>query len=142
MIANHRARRAERSLPRLPAIAAFATFVALAAFVLSSSPQPACAQSVSTQEQTAAGREAAAAFQARCSFCHGDHGEGSDVGASLGVPDLRSPAIRKQTDAALKTILREGKDNMPAFGKSYSDATLDALIRTIRKLSDAATLTH
>ena len=142
MTGNHRARQLKHRLTRLMPTAVIMGLILLAAFVSSAPSHTVRAQSAPTAVEIDADRQADAAFQSRCSFCHGEHGEGSDVGQTLGIPDLRSLAVQKQTDAALKTILREGKGNMPPFGKSYPDETLDGLIRIVRKLSDTRPLTH
>src|SRR5207244_9189617 len=34
-----------------------------------------------------------ATFRAKCAMCHGQDGGGSEVGKSMNVPDLRSPAV-------------------------------------------------
>ena len=55
-------------------------------------------------------------FQARCSTCHAEHaGEGSEVGASLNVPDLRSQSVQQLNDDQLRRIIQEGKGDMPRF---------------------------
>ncbi len=142
MIARYRARQLKDMLPRLMTTAVIVSLIVLVALISSAPSRTVQAQSTSMPEKTSPDREAKAAFQGRCSFCHGERGEGSDVGMSLGVPDLHSLAVQKQSDAALKTILREGKGNMPAFGKSYSDATLDALIGIIRRFGDPPSASH
>jgi hypothetical protein len=52
-------------------------------------------------------QEANEIFQARCSTCHAEHGEGSEVGASLNVPDLRSPRVQKDDDAFLRQFIKK-----------------------------------
>jgi cytochrome c553 len=34
-----------------------------------------------------------ATFRTKCAMCHGPDGSGSEVGKSMNVPDLRSPAV-------------------------------------------------
>lgn len=74
-------------------------------------------------------------FQARCSTCHAEHGEGSEVGASLNVPDLRSPFVQKNADAQLRQIIRNGKGNMPSFGRDFSDSQIDRILALIRSFA-------
>jgi mono/diheme cytochrome c family protein len=76
--------------------------------------------------------EAEETFQARCSTCHAKHGEGSEVGASLNVPDLRSAYVQKNSDAKLRQIIKNGKGNMPAFGRDFSEQQIDRIIQLVR----------
>jgi mono/diheme cytochrome c family protein len=80
-------------------------------------------------------QETAETFQARCSTCHAEHGEGSEVGASLNVPDLRSANVQKNDDAVLRQIIKSGKGNMPAFGRDFSDREVGRLIALVRSFS-------
>ncbi|KAA6456693.1 cytochrome c [Acidobacteria bacterium AB60] len=79
--------------------------------------------------------EAEKTFQTRCSTCHAEHGEGSEVGASLNVPDLRSPFVQKSSDAQLHQIIKNGKGNMPMFGRDFSDPQIDRIIELIRSFA-------
>jgi mono/diheme cytochrome c family protein len=79
--------------------------------------------------------EAKLTFQARCSTCHAEHGEGSEVGASLNVPDLRSPFVQKNSDAQLHQIIKNGKGNMPVFGRDFSDSQIDRILELIRSFA-------
>ena len=40
-----------------------------------------------------------ATFRTKCATCHGPDGSGSEVGKTMNVPDLRSPAVQKRPDA-------------------------------------------
>jgi mono/diheme cytochrome c family protein len=93
---------------------------------LASSPQP------SPQQPS---RDADEIFQARCSTCHAEHGEGSEVGASLNVPDLRSARVQKNDDAFLRQFIKNGKNNMPAFGRDFPDQQIDSFIRLVRSFA-------
>jgi mono/diheme cytochrome c family protein len=77
-------------------------------------------------------QEAEETFQARCSTCHAEHGEGSEVGASLNVPDLRSASVQKNADAELRRVITNGRSNMPAFGRDFSDPQIDQILQLIR----------
>jgi len=85
-------------------------------------------------------QEAEETFQARCSTCHAEHGEGSEVGASLNVPDLRSPRVQKNDDAFLRQFIKNGKNNMPAFGRDFSDQQIDSIIRLVRSFAGESNL--
>jgi mono/diheme cytochrome c family protein len=87
------------------------------------------AQQASTQTPA---QEAGETFQARCSTCHAEHGEGSEVGASLNVPDLRSAEVQKIEDSQLRQIIKKGRGNMPSFGRDFSDQEIDRILHLIR----------
>ena len=61
----------------------------------------------------------AALFKTKCSVCHGADGKGATaVGKADKVQDLGSADVQQQSDAALSAIISNGKDKMPAYGKS------------------------
>jgi len=74
-------------------------------------------------------------FIARCSTCHAEHGEGSEVGASLNVPDLRSPRIQKLDDATLRQIIKDGRGDMPKFRRDFSEEEINRLIQLVRSFA-------
>lgn len=92
-----------------------------------------------TQSQQASGQttaqEADETFQARCSTCHAEHGEGSEVGASLNVPDLRSAEVQNNADDLLRRVIKNGRGNMPAFGRDFSDKQIDRILLLIRSFA-------
>jgi mono/diheme cytochrome c family protein len=92
------------------------------------------AQSQQASRQTTA-QEADETFQARCSTCHAEHGEGSEVGASLNVPDLRSAEVQNNTDDFLRRVIKNGRGNMPAFGRDFSDQQIDRILLLIRSFA-------
>jgi cytochrome c6 len=77
---------------------------------------------------------AKATFQAKCAMCHGPDGAGSEVGKSMNVPDLRSPAVQKLPDAQLAQVIADGKGGMPAFKGSLSEEQIHGLVSYIRSL--------
>ena len=74
-------------------------------------------------------------FAAKCAVCHGQDGGGSQVGKTMNVPDLRSPAVQKQTDAELAQIISDGRGGMPSFKGSLSDDQIHGLVTHIRSLA-------
>jgi len=99
-------------------------FTGLALFVVSivqASPGPDSAASVAT-------------FRTKCAMCHGPDGSGSEVGKSMNVPDLRSPAVQKVPDAELAQIISDGKGGMPPFKNSLSTDQVHSLVAHIRSL--------
>jgi mono/diheme cytochrome c family protein len=83
----------------------------------------------------ATAQEAEETFQIRCSTCHAEHGEGSEVGASLNVPDLRSASVQKNADAELRQVIKNGRGNMPAFGRDFSDQQIDRILQLVRRFA-------
>ena len=75
-----------------------------------------------------------ATFRTKCAMCHGPDGGGSEVGKSMNVPDLRSPAVQKLPDAQIVQIISDGKGGMPSFKGSLSDVQIHALVVHIRSL--------
>jgi cytochrome c6 len=71
-------------------------------------------------------------FNQTCASCHGKDGAGTPVGKSLNVPDLGSDAVQNKPDAELRQIISDGKNNMPPFKASLSEAQIDSLVAYIR----------
>jgi len=78
--------------------------------------------------------DASATYRTKCVMCHGPDGAGSQVGKSMNVPDLRSPAVQKLPDAQLAQIISEGKGGMPPFKSSLSEDQIHSLVSHIRTL--------
>ncbi len=78
--------------------------------------------------------DASATYRTKCVMCHGPDGAGSQVGKSMNVPDLRSPAVQKLPDAQLTQIISEGKGGMPPFKSSLSEDQIHSLVSHIRTL--------
>ena len=101
-----------------------ALFVGLTFFVASivrANPDPDSAASSAT-------------FRTKCAMCHGQDGSGSEVGKSMNVPDLRSPAVQKLPDAQLAQIISDGRGGMPSFKNSLSEDQVHSLVAHIRSL--------
>jgi cytochrome c6 len=75
-----------------------------------------------------------ATFRTKCAMCHGPDGSGSEVGKSMNVPDLRSPAVQKLPDAQLAQIISDGKGGMPSFKNSLTEDQVHSLVAHIRSL--------
>jgi cytochrome c6 len=100
----------------------FSAFVAvLALFVIAPS---------ATRAQSAAGT-----YKAKCASCHGADGKGTTgIGKTLGVHDFGSDQVVKESDADLITIVTNGKNKMPAYGKSLKDTDIKDLVAYVREL--------
>src|SRR6202161_1621101 len=58
---------------------------------------------------SAQAQDAGALFKAKCSTCHAADGSGStQMGKTLGAPDLRSDEVQKKTDAQLIDAVTNG----------------------------------
>lgn len=86
-------------------------------------------------EQGGVGRAAAALWNVSCAGCHGRDGKGQGAGRPPGVqlPDFTSAEFQKQrTDEQLVTVIKAGKNLMPAFGKQLNEQGLAALLAHVR----------
>lgn len=71
-------------------------------------------------------------FKANCVVCHGDDGAGTATGRALNAPDLHSEAVQKLTDAQITDQINNGKNNMPPFRNSLSQAQIKQLVSYVR----------
>jgi cytochrome c6 len=78
--------------------------------------------------------DTAAVFKAKCETCHGKDGSGNtDMGKMTKAKDLRSPEVKKMTDAQLEETITKGKgDTMPAYKGKLTDAQIKALVTYVR----------
>lgn len=111
------------SLPRSKFLSILFVFVAGIVFVL----LPAQAENTPN--------DGASLFKAKCAMCHGPDGGGkTPMGQKLGVRDLRSDEVQKQSDADLTHLIGQGKGKMPAFGKTLSEEQIKSLVAHLREL--------
>ena len=89
---------------------------------------------VSTSAQA---QDAGALFKAKCSTCHAADGSGNtQMGKTLGVPDLHSDEVQKKTDAQLIDAVTNGSGKkMPAYKGKLTDAQIKDLVGYIRGLA-------
>lgn len=82
----------------------------------------------------AAFADGAAIYKTKCTPCHGADGSGqTPVGKNLKVRDLRSPEVRKLSDAEITTVLTDGKGKMPKSKLEAADVkAVIAYIRTLK----------
>ena len=82
-------------------------------------------------------QDGAALYKAKCSVCHADDGSGSGAtGKQLGVKDLRSDDVQKQTDAQLTDAITNGMGKkMPAYKGKITDDQIKGLVAYIRELA-------
>ncbi len=80
-------------------------------------------------------QDSEALYKSKCAACHGPDGAGATAaGQKLGAKDFRSPAVTAMTDTELLDITKNGKEKMPAYGKSLTDDQIKSLIKYIRTL--------
>src|SRR5213592_1917457 len=93
-----------------------------------------CSMLLALAIPVAAHADGAATFKTKCAPCHGADGSGqTPVGKNLKVRDLRSPEVKKLTDAELTKVLSEGKGKMPASKLSADDMkAVVAFLRTLK----------
>jgi len=91
------------------------------------------------RDQTPVGR-GRRVFQRTCSGCHGPDGRGvMRLGLAKAPRDLTDPQFHAQvTDEQLRSVIRTGKGQMPAFGGLMGDADLADVIVFIRTLPPGA----
>src|SRR5260370_29694082 len=52
-------------------------------------------------------------FRSKCAMCHGPDGAGSEVGKSLNIPHVRSPAVQNLANAQLFELSSNGPGGLP-----------------------------
>ena len=78
----------------------------------------------------------AVTFKTKCALCHGLDGSGNTAtGKAMKVRDLGSAEVQKMTDAQLNTLIRKGKNKMPAFGGSLNAEQIKGLVAHLRSLA-------
>lgn len=85
----------------------------------------------------AVAQDASALYKTKCVACHGPDGSGSATGTKLGVHDFHSADVQKQSDADLTGIISNGKNKMPAYGKSLKAEDITGLVAYIRSQAAA-----
>jgi cytochrome c6 len=74
-----------------------------------------------------------ALFKAKCAACHGADGKGETaIGKTNKMNDLGSADVQKQSDADLTATITNGKNKMPAYGKSLKPDQIKDLVAYIR----------
>jgi len=71
-------------------------------------------------------------FTQTCSLCHGSDGRGTDRAPTM----VNSTHIQSMSDSDMATIIKKGKNKMPAFPLPSAD--IDVLVRYIRSLNVTA----
>jgi mono/diheme cytochrome c family protein len=77
------------------------------------------------------GDEVRTLFQRNCSACHGQQGEGREIG-TLKAPSLREGRPATDPDARLLAQIHDGGNGMPPFKYTLTDEQIQALVRFVR----------
>jgi mono/diheme cytochrome c family protein len=105
---------------KVPYIQVFTTATGLAAALFLSS--------------VAQAQDASAIYKAKCAGCHGADGTGSATGKQMGAHDFTTADVQGMSDADLSAIITNGKNKMPAYGKSLKADDIKGLVAYIRTL--------
>lgn len=90
---------------------------------------------LSAEAKASAGEDV---YKSHCVVCHGADGSGNTtLGKQLKASDLRGEDVQKLTDAELKQVISNGKNNMPAFGGQVTAAEVDDLVKYVRTFAKA-----
>jgi mono/diheme cytochrome c family protein len=74
-------------------------------------------------------------YKSKCQMCHGADGTPpAAMAKSMGMKDLKSDDVQKQSDADLKNTIEKGKGKMPAFAGKLTPAQIDDLVKYVRSL--------
>ncbi len=91
---------------------------------------------LSTAGCKSAADSGAVLYEKACARCHGTDGKGgitSSETAGVASRDLSDPAWQKiVTDDELRTVVRDGRRKMPAFGHLLSIDKIDLVVKHLR----------
>lgn len=73
----------------------------------------------------------ASLFRQNCAICHGQEGNGKEIGGRL-VPSLRYGDAAKKTDEQIYEQIKHGKLPMPAFENQLSEEDIRRMVKFIR----------
>jgi cytochrome c6 len=76
-------------------------------------------------------------YKSKCAACHGSDGSGSEMGKKLGAHDFQTAEVQKMSDVELSDVITNGKNKMPAYGKSLKAEDIKGLVAYIRSLAPA-----
>ena len=77
--------------------------------------------------------QSASLYKSNCAVCHGATGKGdTPAGKCIGATDLTKSATKSEAD--LKTTIENGKNKMPAYGKSLKPGEITGLLAYIKTL--------
>jgi len=75
-------------------------------------------------------------YKAKCQMCHGADGLGTTpAGKAMKARPFNSPDVLKESDADLMTVIKSGKNKMPAFAGKLTTAQMNDVLAFIHTLS-------
>jgi cytochrome c6 len=77
---------------------------------------------------------AEALYKSKCAACHGADGTGSATGKKMGAHDFTTADVQGMSDTELSTVITNGKNKMPPYGKSLKPEDVQGLVAYIRTL--------
>jgi mono/diheme cytochrome c family protein len=86
---------------------------------------------------TSVAQTGADTYKAKCQMCHGATGLGdTPAGKAMKARPFNLPDVLKESDADLLTVIKTGKNKMPAFVGKLTDAQMNdvlAFVHTLQK---------
>ena len=80
--------------------------------------------------------DGAGVFKAKCAMCHGADAAGNTVmGQKLGIKDLRSAEVQKQSDGELSQVITKGKNKMPAYEGKLGGEQVQNVVTYLRSVA-------
>lgn len=77
----------------------------------------------------------ASIYKGKCEMCHGAHGKAStSTGKMMHAPSFKKSSIKNAPDSKLESIIKNGKNKMPAFKNKLSDKQIKQVVAYIRTL--------
>jgi mono/diheme cytochrome c family protein len=77
----------------------------------------------------------ASVYRANCARCHGADGHANTpAGRETDADDLTTGKVKGLSTARMTQIIKNGKGDMPAFGKKLSAAQIAGVIRYVKSL--------
>ena len=73
-------------------------------------------------------------YKSKCVGCHGADGTGSATGKKMGAHDFTTADVQGMSDTELSTIITNGKNKMPPYGKSLKPEDVKGLVAYVRTL--------
>jgi len=89
---------------------------------------------VATAEMTAVDSQASV-YRSHCARCHGADGHANTpAGRETDADDLTTGKVKGLSSSRMTQIIKNGKGDMPAFGKKLSAAQISGVIRYVKTL--------
>ena len=74
-------------------------------------------------------------YKAKCQMCHGATGLGdTPAGKAMKARPFNSPDVLKESDADLISVIKNGKNKMPAFAGKLTDPQINDVLAFIHTL--------